>query len=166
MKMNIRDAISILEITEKSLTEEKLKLAYRRAAQKYHPDRNPAGLEMMKLVNAAYESLKNCCGNIEAGEHGASEYGEHINAALNAIIGLGLNIEVCGAWVWISGNTKPHKEKLKEAGFKWASKKCCWYFRPEDYKSRRHKSWLMSDIRNKYGSQIIKNEQTSLAANV
>jgi hypothetical protein len=26
--------------------------------------------------------------------------------------------------VWVSGNTKPHKDDLKQAGFQWAPKKC------------------------------------------
>ena len=163
MKLSINDAFSILGITTQRITEDELTLAYRRAAQKYHPDRNPAGLEMMKLVNAAYESLKGGCGNIEVGEGGAGEYGDHINDALNAIIHLGLDIEVCGAWVWVSGDTKLHKDKLKNAGFKWSTKKICWYFRPESYKSGRHKSWSMNAIRNKYGSKIIKDELASLA---
>jgi len=111
---------------------------------------------MMKLVNAAYDDLKEFSGEVEVGFKGAEKYGEQINAALNAIIDLGMEIEICGAWVWVSGNTKPHKDRLKEAGFKWASKKACWYFRPEDYKGQSRKSWSMNDIRNKYSANLLK----------
>ena len=31
---------------------------------------------------------------------------------------------------WVSGNTKPIKDKLKAMGFKWAPKKKMWYLRP------------------------------------
>ena len=38
---------------------------YRQAALKFHPDRNPAGAEMMKIINAAYDVLKDYAGEIE-----------------------------------------------------------------------------------------------------
>ena len=65
--MKISDAAHILGLTGE-ITAEIVKKAYRAAAQKYHPDRNPAGLEMMKLVNAAFDVLKNWAGNLEAKE--------------------------------------------------------------------------------------------------
>ena len=34
-----------------------------------------------------------------------------------------ITIELVGSWIWLSGNTKEIKDKLKELGFKWASKK-------------------------------------------
>jgi hypothetical protein len=130
--MNIKDALAILNIQLDNVTQEDIKTAYRKAAAKYHPDHNPAGLEMMKLVNVAYDTLKDFEGKAEPSQN---DYGEVINQALNAIINLGLNIEICGSWVWVGGDTKPHKEALKAAGFMWAVKKMLWYFRPENYKS-------------------------------
>lgn len=40
-----------------TLTEEKLKKAYRALAMKYHPDRNPNGKEAFQAINAANEAL-------------------------------------------------------------------------------------------------------------
>jgi hypothetical protein len=75
---------------------------------------------------------------------------------LETISQLNLTIEVCGTWVWVSGDTKPHREALKKSGFRWASKKAQWYFRPEDSKARRHNgSWSMDKIRSKYGSDKV-----------
>ena len=152
--MQIRDALSILNLHQHPITLDDIKIAYRRAAAKYHPDHNPAGLEMMKLINVAYETLKqayaenklNSCADI-------NDYGEAFNIALNAIMGLGLEIEMCGAWIWVSGDTRPHKEALKTAHYRWSPKKLRWYFRPEDYKSRNRSSWGMDKIREVYGSQ-------------
>jgi hypothetical protein len=112
--MNNNDALSILNVTGE-YTPEIIKTAYRKACSKYHPDRNPAGLEMMKLVNQAYEALKEATGNANDSES-LSTYGEDICNALNAIIGLGLDIEICGSWVWLHGDTKPHKDLLKASG--------------------------------------------------
>lgn len=55
-----------------------------------------------------------------------------INEAINAIIGLNLTIEMRGTWVWVTGDTKPQKEALKAAGYKWSPKKVAWYLKPED----------------------------------
>jgi len=55
---------------------------------------------MMKLINAAYETLKDCAGSVEtaAADVKGRTYPEAVNEALNAIIGLaGLDIEICGA---------------------------------------------------------------------
>ena len=67
----------------------------------------------------------------------------------------GVEIELCGSWIWVSGNTKEHKDLFKELGFYWAPKKFMWYWRPEEFKSYSRKSKSMSDIRNKYGSEKI-----------
>lgn len=62
---------------------------------------------------------------------------------------------VKGATIWLAGETRQYKEKLKELGCYWAAKKLKWYYRPAEHKSRRHaKSWDMEDIRNKYGSHF------------
>lgn len=157
--LSVKDALSILNIQPSNLTIEDIKIAFRRAAAKYHPDHNPAGLEMMKMVNVAYDTLKELdLTKINHTTPNTSDYGDAINNALNAIINLGLEIELCGAWVWVSGDTKPHKDTLKAAGFFWSPKKFCWYFRPADYKSHNRSSWSMNRIREIYGSTAIKEE--------
>ena len=44
----------LAEAHVKILCEASHNQAYRKACMKYHPDRNPSGEHMMKLVNAAY----------------------------------------------------------------------------------------------------------------
>ncbi len=144
------DAAKILGLSG-TITPELAKKAHRAACKKYHPDINPAGEEMMKLVNEAYEALRDFAGDVKDQQ---TSYGDHLNDALNAILGLqGLTIEICGAWIWVTGNTRPFKEQLKEAGFKWAKKKIAWYFRPDDYRSRGRGQSSLDEIREKYGSK-------------
>lgn len=162
--MKTTDALSILGLIGE-YNPEIIKNAYRKACSKYHPDRNPAGLEMMKLVNQAYDALKDKSGIEEPSNDDLASYGEAIYNALVKVINLGLDIEVCGAWVWLHGDTRPHKNIIKEAGFKWAPKKSLWYYRPAHYKSHSRGKYSMDDIRNIHGSEkITAKERTKLRA--
>ncbi len=79
---------------------------------------------------------------------------------INQIIGLdGLIIELIGNWIWISGNTYPHRGILKQIGFYFAPKKVMWYYRPADYKSSNRSPKTIESIRLKYGSDVIINYQ-------
>jgi len=159
--MKPADAMQFLGLTGE-ITETALKAAFRAAAKKYHPDVNPAGAEMMKAVNDAFDTLKPLIGEtIQPTETTASHtYPEALNEALNAIIGLaGLSIEICGNWAWVTGETYPHREPLKAAGFKFAGKKKAWHFRPEEWKSASRGSVSMDTIRETYGSTRVKTGQ-------
>lgn len=152
--MNVTQAADILGIAQGAVLDEStVKTAFRKAAQKYHPDKG-GSTEMMQAVNAAYAELQKHYGETIA-EFGADAgYADRLNDAINAIIHLeGLNIEVCGLWVWVSGDTRTHKDAIKAAGYFWASKKFMWYFRPEEAKGGRGCS--MDEIRGKYGSVTV-----------
>lgn len=158
--MTKSDAMNILGLT--ILTQESLKQAYKKACSRYHPDRNPGGLEMMKAVNVAYDTLKNLPDDQDKTQ-GTGEnhfFGDLLNDAINAVIQLeGIQIEICGNWVWLSGDTKPHKETIKAAGYYWASKKFMWYFRPEEWKSKNKSSWSINKIRDHHGSQTVQGKR-------
>jgi hypothetical protein len=162
--LSIKDALAILNIQSVYVGTESLRTAFRKAVFKYHPDRNPAGLEMMKLVNTAYETLKaQDLYKIKNSTPNVHDYGDAINNALNIIINLGLEIELCGAWVWVHGNTRSHKDTLKTAGFFWSHKKLSWYFRSKGYKSHNRGTWSMEKIRDAYVSAKVKEEFKQVA---
>lgn len=75
-------------------------------------------------------------------------------------------IEICGSWIWISGNTKPHKEELKavDTGDSlkkpiWHSKKEMWYVSPVDYRKFTKKETTMDEIRDFYGSHKVNRDE-------
>lgn len=70
----------------------------------------------------------------------------------------GIEIDVCGSWVWVTGDTRPHKEELKALSFRWSSNKSAWYFHRDGYKKRSKKSLTLDEIRGYYGSEKIEKE--------
>ena len=156
--MTIFDALKVLGIKEESVTQEIVRAAYLMACKRYHPDLNSAGAEMMKLINEAKDSLKEAKYPIEqSSESDPYDYGAEIFDALKKIIHLqDIKIEICGSWVWVSGNTKEHWPLFKDAGFRFSAPKKMVYFRPEDQKRKYRKgSMTMPEIREKYGTQKI-----------
>lgn len=161
--MKTIDALNILSLSEKEISLEMVKKAYRQACKVYHPDVNPAGTAMMQAVNEAYESLSKETFPIILNESDVmGNYGEALNNALNAIINCsGLNIEICGSWIWVSGETKTHKDVLNDADFLWSPVKGMWYFRPQSQSKRRYYGYNSSidEIRAKYGSDKINSKR-------
>lgn len=141
-------------------TLEQLKAEYRKLAFIHHPDKG-GDLEEMKRLNNAYDymftQLKDKHNADAPEEKQIHETPEQFREALVNIIGLdGLEIEICGQWIWVSGNTKEYREIFKENGYKWASKKLQWYYRAEEFNSKfNRKAWDMDKIRNKYGSTKV-----------
>ncbi|WP_459496834.1 J domain-containing protein [Erwinia amylovora] len=156
--MNIQEALNVFGINGTDLSKDDLKNSYRKLALKYHPDRNPLGVELMKAVNAAFDLLmmhfdkiSQVSSNVE---NSAYNYGEELERVLTELNGLdGIVFEVIGNWVWIDGETKKHKEELKTLGCKWASKKQKWFYRPEEHKSTWNRAELsIEEIREMYGT--------------
>ena len=155
--MNIQEALNVLnlsgDVTEKAITSARRKLAL-----KFHPDRNPLGGELMKAVNSAFDTLMkhiNIINDVKSSEESDFyDFGEKLESVLNELLHMeGVIFEVMGNWIWISGDTKKHKDAIKALGCKWASKKKQWFYRPEEYKSRANRSEMsIEEIREKYGT--------------
>lgn len=167
----MRDAITnAIKAMRQAQSLNELKQLYRAFAIQFHPDHG-GDEEGMKAINIEFTALfevlkyKQNTQAKEQHEKGnwkgfatTSETPEEfieIVGKLNRIAGI--IIELCGTWIWISGETKEHKDELKQAGCKFSGKKMQWYWRhEEDYCRKHRKDELdMDEIRNLYGSQII-----------
>ncbi|EBR7327618.1 DnaJ domain-containing protein [Serratia sp. JKS296] len=155
--MNIQEALNVFGLTGE-VNQAELKKAFKRLAVKYHPDKNPIGAEMMKMVNAAYEFLVNNLEKIKQfqsmNEDDIYNYGEEIESVLKTLVTMeGVIFEVIGNWVWIRGETRNHKDMLKALKCKWAPTKKEWYYRPEEHKSiYNRKTHTIEEIREMYGT--------------
>lgn len=49
---------------------------------------------------------------------------------------VGIQIEIIGAWIWISGNTYQHRKELSKSGFKFARQKKYWYWHSDTFRKK------------------------------
>lgn len=151
-----------------------LKVSYRAAALKYHPDMG-GDTATMQAVNAEYaarfEVLKRSQNERAAEDttgtaHVTTEAPNDFIDIINALLHMdGLTVELCGRWLWIGGNTKEHKEELKAAGCRWSSAKKLWSWHHAEDGARWHRgNKSMQQIRNKYGSERFNARNTDAAA--
>ena len=129
------------------------KKIYKQLAKKLHPDVG-GDEESFKLLNAIYTDL------IEHKIYFSNDF--KIDIELEKVISLilhfeNITIELVGSWIWVSGDTREIKNKLKEIGFKWASKKKMWYF--GEMKSKNPTPKSMEEIKSKYGSETLKSKE-------
>jgi hypothetical protein len=64
----------------------------------------------------------------------------------------GLDLEMIGSWLWVSGYTWKYKDQLKELGLNFAPDKRLWYWRPSDERSGNAHPIPIDLIREKYGT--------------
>lgn len=147
-------------------TLEELKKEYRKLAFKFHPDRG-GNVETMAIINAEYDKMLKIVSTGKSENNNSQQVNidDGFRQVIDAIITCeGLEIEICGSWIWVGGNTVAHKTTLKENGYRWASKKKMWYWRPADSVCRATKMKDMDYIRNMYGSIKIENEKNKRIA--
>lgn len=155
-------------------TLDELKAQYRRLAMKYHPDCG-GDEETMKAINNEHDELfevlkrshnKKAEEDTTGKTHATTETPEEFRTIIEFLLklGEGVVVELCGSWLWISGETKPHKEALKSVGCKWSSNKKAWYWHhKEDGVGWTRRKNSMAYIRNKYGSQTFHKGEERIA---
>lgn len=141
-----------------------LKTAYHALIKQHHPDKGGSTAEMQEINNeytALFEILKlQHNAEAHADETGfkkeTSETPEEFIHIVSELMKLdGLEIELCGCWLWIGGNTRTHKEQLKALGCKWSKKKALWSWHHDDGNPWHRGNKSMAYIRNKYGSEYL-----------
>lgn len=159
---------------------EQLRKQYKELLKRHHPD-NGGSEEIMKTVNAEYDQLFKILkdghesksadssgdSNTKASDYNQNMYNWENDKALREVLQKiinfdGIEILICGQWIWISGNTYVYKDELKEIGFKWASQKKQWFWHGEAFRKKSHKTLSMNEIRNYYGSTRIQTDSKVL----
>lgn len=133
------------------------KKIYKQLAKKLHPDVGGSD-ELFKMLNSIYTNI------LENGIYFSNEF--EFDLEIEKIISQILHyeniiIEVVGSWIWLSGDTKKIKDKLKDLGFKWASKKKNWYYGEMKHRNPREKT--LEEIKGKYGCKTVKTEKGKIS---
>ena len=147
---------------------EECKKLYKKLAFKYHPDKG-GDIETMKEINAEFDyviennifksSKKDTKKDTKKDYDFSSSQFKDIISALVRLDGL--EIEITGCFIWVTGNTYPQKDIIKSLGFRYSKNKKAWYIAPPEYFAQKRsykKAYSMNDIRAKYGSQKFESE--------
>lgn len=151
-------------------TIEDLKQKYKELVKELHPDLNKKDttkefVEMKRQYEEKFERVKNTFINSQGeyyekeNEETSEEFAEIIEKLIKIE---GITIEIIGSWIWVSGNTKDNKDKLKELKFRYSANKQAWYFHTGSYRKRSKVKHSLSEIREMFESTRIK-EQKQLA---
>jgi hypothetical protein len=113
----------------------------------------------MKAVNAEYDRLFPKLKNVhqtkdgETYERETAETSDFFKDLISDLMSMdNIIIEIIGCFVWLTGNTRPYKDRLKALNFKWHMKKSAWYLAPDDYRKRSRKNYELDEIRAMYGT--------------
>lgn len=160
-------------------TKEEAAKQYRALVWANHPDRNPSpnATRITQDINAEYAwILSRLAYGFEytrqqeahaAGKKTTADYVdlnqvvEELRVKIEAILNLGgdINVELCGLWIWVTGETKKYRKELGKdgLGFKYAAKKSdpsAWFYAGCPSFSRG--GYSLEDIRNAHGSKSFR----------
>jgi len=133
-----------------------LKKEYFKLAKKYHPDAGGSTIQFQNLqkeYDIAFKKLLS--GSKLSSDEKQNEIivDEAIKEIINQIISLeGINIELVGKWLWISGNTYPVRTTLKAAGLIFIKKNNVPYWIYKGSESKGRGKMDIEEIRQKYGT--------------
>ena len=144
-------------------TLEELKKEYKKLVFKHHPDKGGKTSDMQE-INAEYDSLfailknthRSATGETYTAKESTTETPEQFRKIIDKLIHLdGISIEICGSWIWITGDTYNNREELKKLHFKYSKGKNAWYYHEPGYRKSSKKSFTLEDIRNMFGSETV-----------
>ena len=151
---------------------EDVKELYKKYVLELHPDKGGNMwdfIEMKKQYDSAFNRLKNIHRTFDENNNEKfyekvtdevpAEYANLIDILINFE---GVKIELLGKWLWLSGNTKPYKEKIKNLGFRWSKKKLAWYntFGYLSVTNRYTQQMNMDALREHWQAQEIKKNKS------
>ena len=147
-------------------TLKELRTQYKKLAFEHHPDKG-GDVEIMKQINLQYEKLSanlingNTTFTQEQKTYETKASEELIKKVQEVITLEGVIIEIIGNWIWITGNTYPVRQAIKEKGFTFLKKKAAWIWHSEDYQKKSSKSYDLDNIRQMWGSEEVKGKANS-----
>lgn len=152
---------------------EDVKSEYRKLAKELHPDCGGNAEDFKTMMNdykRAFERWKDIHATADGGTYGKAktdseaekeETPEQFAELINQLIRMqGVNIDLVGSWIWLSGNTYEYKETIKELHFFYSRSKQSWYYNGETEYHKRRGHYSMNQIKAKYGCRRFAGKET------
>jgi len=139
-----------------STLDEAKKLYYKLAIQ-LHPDKGGKKEDFQKMLNQ-FHAFKPSSQkfNTEFEQWDSKKYADIVEQLIKI---KGIDIIICGSWIWLEGDTKPVKEQIKSINLNeymkrgFSRSKGQWYFSPIGYKKRSGKVLSYERIKDLYGAK-------------
>ena len=141
---------------------EEAKTLFHKLIKQYHPDVNPEGEEMSKIIINQYKAFTVESFSTQAGEFFKSKGWEPkdltpFTDVLNKIMHFeGMKIEIIGFWIYCFESWE-YRELLANMGFWFSKKHKAWVYSGTAKKKIRTKN-TTADIRNMWGSVEVETE--------
>lgn len=132
-----------------------LKEVYLEASKKYVGTKSIA--EINNLYGKYFDEVKtwNKTKDGKKYEKPCSEEGEDFIEQIAVLKTIeGINLEMIGTWLWVTGETKAVRDTLKSVGCRYAPNKQAWYIAPADAK-RSKKHYSLNELRTMHGSEEV-----------
>ena len=136
-------------------TIEELKKKYKELAKKLHPDLGGSKEEFQSMNNEYDKLFKSLKNNVKNNIKDNDKFKDIINDLIKYNE---LTIEIIGSWLWISGNTYPLRDIIKNLGLLWSKGRKKWYYTADniDSKNKYYKKKTYDELKNNYGYTKIK----------
>jgi len=161
----------------KCRTGEEVRKMYKELCKKYHPDCAGGSTEIMQEINAefriVFERLKNVKFSQDTGSYYeetdakkmAKDTPDMFIEIVNKLFSISADIviEICGTWLWLTGDTYSVRDQLKAIGCRWSRSHRKWYFTYDPYV---HTRFTLSERerRSRYGSEFMEAEKRARLA--
>ena len=147
-------------------TLEDLKKQYKDLVKKLHPDLSKKDttkefIAMKKEYEKLFKKVKDKFVNQQGEYYEQKNYeapDEYTDVIDQLIKISGINIEIIGTWIWVTGTTKDKKDDLAKLHFRWSHNKEAWYYHTGGYKKKSGKNYSLDEIREMWGNEKIKEQ--------
>ena len=88
-----------------------------------------------------------------------------LNSVIDQVKPLNVNVEVCGNWIWISGdNTRYYAKLFRSLGCEYSKTKEMWFFSPSTlpkFKKKSDQALSIDQIRRHHGTNLLNTASVS-----